>query len=247
MSIILNEKSYVEDLLASRAKENVTNHNLRLVSRYYHELGCNNTKVRDLLEKFIIRNDPNFNVVRMSNIIDRAAKNIGKKKLVQLDSIPITYAEIDLVQKLDSIREQKILFTLICLAKLSNEINGINLGWVNRSVKEIFELANMYSMTKEKQHLLLHSLYKQGFIVFNKRIDNMNIKVSCLNYNSDPCLYINDYRNLGNQYLRYLGEPYFECESCGAVVRKTANNMKYCSDCAKEINRLNAKERKIKS
>ena len=247
MNIILNEKRYVEDLLVSPAKENVTSQNLRLVSKYYHELGCNKPKVRELLEAFIVRNDPNYNIVRMSNLIDSAAKNAGKKKLLQIDSIPITHAEIGVVDGLSSMRERKILFTLICLAKLSNEINSNDTGWVNKSVRDIFELANMYSMTKEKQHLLLHNLYTQGFIEFGKRVDNMNMRVTCLNYDSDPCLMIYDYRNLGNQYLRYLGEPFFECESCGLVVRKTVNNIKYCPLCAKEINRLNARERKIKS
>ena len=247
MNIILNEKRYVEDLMVNPSKDNVTSQNLRLVARYYNELGYNKPKIHDMLEHYLLRNDPGCNLVAMEDLVDRATKNAGKHKLRQLESIPITYSEIEVVKQLTSIREQKVLFTLICLAKLSNEIAGEKNNWVNHSIKEIFELANMYSMTKEKQNMLIHNIYKKGVIAFSKRVDNTNIRVVCLNYDSDPCIQIYDYRNLGNQYLRYLGEPFVECESCGLIVRKFSNRMKYCPSCAKKINRLNAEERRIKS
>lgn len=247
MNIILNEKSYVEDLLLNPSKENVTGQNLWLVARYYNELGYNKSKIHDMVEHYLLRNDPGCNLVAMGDLVDRATKSANKRKLLQLDSIPITYAELDTVKNLTSIREQKVLFTLICLAKLSNESSGEKTNWVNRSIKEIFELANMYSMTKEKQSLLIHSIYKKGLIEFSKRVDNTNIKVVCLNYDSDPCIQITDYRNLGNQFLRYMGEPFIECESCGLIVRKFSNRTKYCPACAKRINLLNAKEQRLKS
>lgn len=240
MNIILNEKRYVEDLMVNPSKENVTSQNIWLVAKYYRELGCNKGKVVENLEHFLLRNDPTCNLVAMGDMIDRAAKGTGKRKLLQIESIPITYTEIDAVDNLSSVREKRILFTLICLAKLSNEISGEERNWVNYPMKEIFELANMYSVTREKQNLLIHNLYKQGLISFSKRIDNTNIQVKCINYNSDPCLYISDYRNLGNQYFMYKGEPYIQCESCGLIVKRTNRSQKYCQDCAKDINRKKA-------
>lgn len=241
MNIILNEKRYVENIMISPSKDNVTSQNLWLVARYYSELGYKKAKIYDLLEHFLLRNDPNCNLVAMSDMIDRAIKGAGKRKLLQLESIPITYAELETVKELTSIREQKVLFTLICLAKLSNEIIGTKAGWVNHTNKEIFELANMYSMTKEKQNLLIHSLYKKGLVAFSKRVDNTNIQVLCLDYDGDSCLDIYDYRNLGNQYLRYLGEPFFECESCGLVVKRNGRRQRFCSSCADEIHRSQMK------
>ena len=50
---------------------------------------------------------------------------------------------------------------------------------------------------------------------------------------------VSDFRNLGYQYLKYHGEPYFECENCGLTVRqnnkKTGRRQKYCQSCAAEI------------
>lgn len=235
MNIILNEKRYVEDLIVNPAKENVTSQNIWLVAKYYRSLGCSKGKVVDALEHFVLRNDPTCNLVSMGGMIERAAKNASKRKLLQLESIPITFAEIGVVDALDSVRERKVLFTLICLAKLSNEISGTTKSWVNHSMKEIFALANMHNMTNERKSLLIHSLYEKDLIAFSKRIDNTNIRVKCINYDSDVCMRISDYRNLGNQYMKYNGGSYFECESCGLVVKKTGQWQRYCTDCADKI------------
>ena len=48
-------------------------------------------------------------------------------------------------------------------------------------------------------------------------------------------LRITDFRNLGNQYMMYLGESYFQCVECGLVVRRITNNQKYCDDCAASV------------
>lgn len=242
MRIILNEKRHVEDMLLSPDKENVSGQNLWLVARYYYGLGCSKEKVRDLLEKFVIKNKPTANVVKLGSLLDKIVKGASKRKLLEIESIPITYAELEVVDALESKREQKILFTLICLAKYANEAGGNMSGWVNQSVKDIFSLANMHAMLKQNQYKLIHNLYVKDLIGFSKRVDNMNIQVKCLNYDSDPCLQIYDYRNLGNQYLRYKGEKFMECESCGLVVKRMSSRQKYCPDCAKEINNLNAKE-----
>lgn len=244
MNIILNEKKYVEDLIVNPAKENVTSQNVWLVAKYYSELGYNKAKTTDMVEHFLLRNDPRCNLVTMSNMIDHAVKNAGKKKLLQIESIPVTFAEMDVVDGLSALVDRKVLFTLICLAKLSNEITGTESCWVNHSVREIFELANAYSMTNQKRNMLIHKLYKQGLVAFSKRIDNTNIQVKCINYNSDACLQVSDYRNLGNQYLRYKGGPYFECEECGLVVKRNSSRQLYCDNCRPNVKRKSDRDRK---
>lgn len=50
---------------------------------------------------------------------------------------------------------------------------------------------------------------------------------------------VSDFRNLGYQYMKYHGEPYFECTNCG-ITEKIKNPSsgrppKYCPQCAAEI------------
>ena len=58
-----------------------------------------------------------------------------------------------------------------------------------------------------------------------------------------PAIKITDFRNLGYQYLKYYGEPYFECANCGIVTKykdpdniRSTRQQKYCASCAVKIN-----------
>ena len=52
-------------------------------------------------------------------------------------------------------------------------------------------------------------------------------------------IHIHDFRNLGYQYMKYYGGPYFECVNCGITVKEQepskGRRQKYCPECALEI------------
>jgi len=53
-----------------------------------------------------------------------------------------------------------------------------------------------------------------------------------------PVLKISDFRELGYEYLSYIGSGKFtRCEVCGRLVRKKSKYapQKYCIDCAKKV------------
>ncbi len=246
-NIILNEKSYVEDLLAYPSEDNVTGQNVWMVARYYNSAGYDKKNTKKFVNDFLIRSDPQCSLLKMEDMVDRAVKDSGRRRILELNSISVTYGELKTIGELESVREQKILFTLICLAKYSNAVSETLNGWVNYPLKDIFYLANTYNLVKPTMYALLHSLGERELIGFSKRIDNTNIQVKCLDYDSDPKLQIYSFRDLGNQYLKYKGEPIFECQSCGAFTRRTNRSQKYCVECGKEIHRSRARGRRLMS
>lgn len=99
-----------------------------------------------------------------------------------------------------------------------------------------------------RQSLMMNDLYSLGLIGYSKLVDNINVSVKFIDDNSDIVLYISDFRNLGFQYLKYTGDTSFtECESCGLVMKRTSNRLKYCPDCAIDIDRAKSAERWRKS
>lgn len=82
---------------------------------------------------------------------------------------------------------------------------------------------------------MLHEMKNAGLLRFSKRVDSLNIQVKFIRANSPVAIHITDFRNLGNQYLLYCGEPYFQCANCGLTIKKKSNVHKYCSDCAAEM------------
>lgn len=245
-NIVLNEKACVEyalDNLSLGAKPIET---LGRVARYYYSIGYKKKDIGNLLEDFMLKCDPSTNIVKWQAAIDRQVNNADKYELIDISNISITKAEIDKIQQIDGKLLQRLMFTMLCLAKYGNAINPKNNNWVNKKDKEIFSLANI-SLTTKRQSLMINDLWTMQYIGFSRVVDNININVKIIDDSSRIVLYISDFRNLGNQYMRYCGEKYFECECCGKVVKENHWKQHYCNECAIEINRQKSLERYYKS
>lgn len=77
------------------------------------------------------------------------------------------------------------------------------------------------------------NLKEMGMIRFSKNVDNTNVRV-CFITPGETAMVITDFRNLGYQYLKYHGEPYFECVNCGITIKRNNNKQKYCANCYEE-------------
>lgn len=140
---------------------------------------------------------------------------------------------------------KKTMFAILCFAKYFNAINPNNNNWSNRKYSEIFSAADVKTKNKD-QCLILNSLCESGFISFSKRVNSLNIKVNIIDNTYPVVLQITDFRNLGNQYLKFIGEKYFVCSMCGATIKQTSSVHKYCNVCAKEANKKRCRDNYIK-
>lgn len=245
-NIVLNERAcaeYALDNLSLGAKPIET---LGRVARYYYSIGYKKKDIGSLLEDFMLKCDPAINIVKWQAAIDRQVSNADKYELIDISGISITRAEIDKIQQIDGKLLQRLMFAMLCLAKYGNAVNPKNNNWVNKKDKEIFSLANI-SLTTKRQSLMINDLWTMQYIGFSRVVDNININVKIIDDSSPTVLYISDFRNLGNQYMRYCGEKYIECECCGKVVKENHGKQHYCNECAIEIDRQKSLERYYKS
>lgn len=235
MSIVLNEREWAENAITSRQLGKKPVETLSRVARYYCQ--CEKYKkkeVRGKLEDFLLQCDPGVILVKWSDTIDRIVRSSDKFPLIELEGIDITEAELQTVRSLDGKQLQRLAFALLCVAKYWDAAQEKNNGWVNTSDKEIMKMANINTSIK-RQSLMLHEMKNAGLLRFSKRVDSLNIQVKFIRANSPVAIHITDFRNLGNQYLLYCGEPYFQCANCGLTIKKKSNVHKYCSDCAAEM------------
>lgn len=239
MSIVLDERDFAERKLLSPEIGSRPGETLGRIAKYYYASGYTKKDTVKLLRDYLQKCDPKINLVRWDGLIKSSADYAEKRQLVEIDSIPITQKELDTVGKLGSRRLQRLLFTLICCAKFGNTTNPTNKNWVNIQDKEIFIMANV-TVSCETQSLLLNDLMTMGLVGYSHVIDNTNICVCCLDNQGAPVLNITDFRNLGYQYQRYMGEAYITCDKCGITVKKTGRRQKYCCSCAEDINRENS-------
>ena len=238
MSVILNEKEQAEKIIKKGEVGNKPTSTLFLLSKYYRqEEKLGEKKTAQKLNEFMEKNYKGYNEALWEDIIEDISKK-GKKYLLQeIESINITKSELDKISSIENIKYEKLLFTMLCYAKLYNTLSDTNNGWVNTEIKEIYKVARVTVKYRNDKFLYLNDLENTGLISFSNKNDNLNMKVNFINNDSDIVLKIKDFRELGYEYQNYIGDSNFiRCSECGRLVRKKTNNQIYCNNCAIEIN-----------
>lgn len=70
-----------------------------------------------MLENFMLVSYPNFNPVKWQDTIERQVKKAKKYSLIEIDFIPITKNELDTIKSIKNKPQERLAFTLLCLAK----------------------------------------------------------------------------------------------------------------------------------
>lgn len=237
MSIVLKENEWAAQMLQSRTLGKKPSETLCRIARYYLDNGYSKKDTRNKLDAFLLQCDHTASLPKWSDALDYAVSRASKYEAVNIDGIDITKPEMETIDSLGSKQIKRLAFTLLCLAKYWQIILPHGDYWVNNKDTEIMSMANINTSIK-RQGLMYWTLRELGLIQFSKKIDNTNVRV-CFVQDGETAIRISDFRNLGYQYLKYHGEPYFECENCGLTTKLSDPNnkrrQKYCRSCASEI------------
>lgn len=246
---ILNEKDYIRGILVSKRKPDDLSigYLIMLIAKYYYNNGEAFEDLIDIVKNKLLEfNIENYQEYKWSNKIIKTCKVLYESeensKFRELEYIPIYQKEIDLISKLPNDRQKKFMFTLYTIARYMN--CG---GWINkkdiRALSEVFKLANV-TLTQDKKNELLHELYKNGYIYFGNKIDNLNIRVDLIDGKDEDVAYkVVKFENLGNQYIGNFKKGYKQCKCCGKKIKDIGNRKLYCDKCAEEVDRVKAKMR----
>ena len=232
--IILNEREWVENALDRRELGKKPGETIGRLARYLYFEGYRKDEIGSRIEDFLIKCDPTINVIKWQGIIDSVAKNAGKYKLIDVEGVLVTHSEMERIGRLKGKMLQKLMFTILCIAKYRNAVSKTNNSWVNYDAKDIFALANITVASKRKS-LMINDLWREGYIGYSRVVDNVNINVKIIDEDSEQLVFINDFRNLGNQYMSLVGNGYVKCAECGIVIKRTSPSKKYCKACADRI------------
>lgn len=237
MSIVLNEYEWAEQMISNHELGNKPIETLNRVAKYYFENRYSKREIRKLLDTFLTQCDPSVSLVHWSDTLDKVAKNVSKFPLIRLDGVNITHKELERIEALGGKQVRRLAFTLLCVAKYWDAVSESNNHWVNSPDKEIMQMANINTSVK-RQSMMFGELRDAGFIRFSKKIDNLNVQVLFME-DGETAIHIQDFRNIGYQYLKHYGEPYFDCVNCGITVKiqepAKGRRQKYCPSCAVEL------------
>ena len=237
MSIVLREHEWAENMIKTRSLGKKPSETLSRVARYYIDKGYTKKDTRKFLDTFLIQCDPTSSLTKWADSLDYALSRALKYEAINIEGIDISKPEMNKINALDGKQIKRLAFTLLCLAKYWKIVRVVGDYWVNNKDNEIMSMANINTSIK-RQCDMYRILRECGMIQFSKKVDNTNVKV-CFIEDGEVAMHITDFRNLGYQYLKYCGEPYFECKNCGITTKyrnpSNTGGQKYCSNCALEI------------
>ncbi len=251
MTVVLNEHEWAKERIDSRTLGARPFETLSRVAKYYIDQSYPKKEVRSMLDTFLLQCDPVVSLPKWSDTLDAALARALKYEAIQIDCVEVTKTEMERIDALEGRQAQRLAFTLLCLAKYWDAVNPQCKHWVNNKDSEIMRMANINTSIK-RQGLLYHSLSEAGLVQFSKKVDNTSVRVLFIS-EGETAMMITDFRNLGYQYLKYHGEPYFECQNCGLTTKYNnpvkGSKQKYCKECAVEVatrQRVNAVMRQQK-
>lgn len=237
MTIVLNEHEWARDMIESRSLGAKPFETLSRVAKYYIDKDYSKKEVRGMLDTFLLQCEPTASLPKWAETLDYAVARALKYDAIKIDGIEITKPEMERIDALEGKQIRRLAFTLLCLAKYWDIVNPQGDHWVNSKDSEIMRMANINTSIK-RQSLMYFNLNEVGMVQFSKKVDNTNVRV-CFITPGETAMVVTDFRNLGYQYLKYHGEPYFECQNCGITTKLNdpvkGLKQKYCKECAVEV------------
>lgn len=230
MRLLLNEVKEAERIIDSDSLGIKPIEALPLLARYCRQtLALTPKETRTTLTKWLEEQFVNNVEDDWGEFIDKLIASAKKYPLLQVDELVVTKAEIEKIQTLKKKTHQKLAFVLLVLAKYGNAKSPKNNNWVLTQQYKVFQSARVVGDSRWRT---LREIWEAGLIEFAQKVDNINVRVTFIDEDSESVIRVTDLRELGYQYLRFIGEDFVECQECGVLVRKTVHNKRYCKDCA---------------
>ena len=119
--------------------------------------------------------------------------------------MPITNNEVKLIKELKDKTLERIMFTLVCLAKYFDLINSKNNHWVALDIKAIFYISGL-KRTKVDQIKILRKLKELDYIEFSKNIVSNSIRVKAIEKlksykdKNENAIYVKEFKDLCKLY-----------------------------------------------
>ena len=197
-----------------------------------HVLGKNDIENYNSTVAWMKKHQDNFEESAYSNSISKAIKSAKKREFYKTDVIIITKNELETIKSVENIREEKILFVLLCMAKQQAISIGFTDGLVKYSIVDLCRMARI-SVPADDREYILHDILMKGFISCPKKNDTKCLKVNFIDNDSEQEFVLNeiDCQELAYAYLKWKdGKGFKRCKSCGRLM-KSKGNKDICTYC----------------
>lgn len=237
--LILNEEKYAKDLYNGKNQDiKSIMAKIRYITRYLvHSEQKNDDDAYRETVKWLKQYHNNFDESSYSSVISDAIRAAHKYPFYIIDSIKITQSELETISSLDSLRAEKILFVLLCMAKQQSMSNGFTNGLVKYSITDLCKAARV-SVPADDREYILYEIVQRGLLGYPKKNNTQCLIVNFID-TDEVALELDevDCQELAYVYLNWKndGKGYTRCQKCTRLIKQSKTKpRKYCEECAKE-------------
>lgn len=244
-TFLFNESTTAEAIILNGFQNGVIdNGKMYLVAKYIREkMKYGETRLERELIRFCKMQDINFNPVIEADQIKKWVKSALMYDLREVSSIIITEKEIEFLKSIRVVKDRKVLFAILVLAKALKKrstkrkkkalkvspnfyIHYNNLG-------DIVKMLDMRNFTEEQITLMINK-YKEHFFVYGQEKELLRVEYA------DPAeegTEIFNLEDLNTNFENMLSLEKHFCVDCGKPFVKRSNSKKRCDECAETADR----------
>lgn len=236
MKLLLNEKEYVQKILQGYIDVNDLAYDLNLLVRYLFHEGKTLQETLDYVKTYMDKNLYNESYDNWCKTLKKYYNKASKLPLVDIDYIPVTEKELEIIRSVENEIKEKYLFTLLVLAKYNNMKSENNNGWVNYNDKILIQQSRI-GLSKDNMNHMIYELKELGLLTNSMNLTKNNIQVTFIDSTTEVKLKVTILEELGYQYLELKPmTPIRRCIKCGKPYRMKASDKRagLCPDCKKK-------------
>lgn len=243
MSILFDEKAMVKNVLEDGFSNGRANkYELILLGKHYRwNLGYGSTRIKKSIIEFCKEHDQNFNPVLSRDFVNDIVKISENNTFRQPVPVQIMNTELYAIKTIKNFDYQKILFTMLVFAKtlkfMNSDVSGkssmrkpfgyyINLGMVSR----IKKVAEVKRISNNNFMYILHDINNMTDKIFVEPTFHNSVKILYASDNGVPTIIVNDFSNIINYYIEYVGGELLYCVECGKEFKKEGNRKRDLCD-----------------
>lgn len=237
MNFLFDEQFAIENMINMRAVDNDNVFTtIRDVARYNYWVKHmdDDTNYRSVL-KYVQQYGQNVNEEAVYLIIDDCVKKAKKYQFKHTNEVCITKGEMQFIEGLNNIKQEKVAFVLLAVAKYYDAIRGTQYHTAYMKNSDICKLARLTIPVRDRD-VFMQFMYDCGMLMRHNRAGSIEKRVLIVSEDDDEVvmrLSENDFKDLAYTYLAYKTPRQFRrCVSCGCWMKKDSKDRRLCKECS---------------
>ena len=232
-----DEQAAIEKMIKSNFvdKNNVVNTIYSLAKYNYHVLHLPDKANYSNILKYITSNCENIFEESVYNDIESCIKNAKKHVLATINEVCITQNEMEVIKKLNDIKQEKAMFVILAVSKYFNLLNGKDYDAAFLINSDICKMARITIPTNERDQFMQFA-YDKELLLKHTWCDSTIKKLTFVSHDIDDKVVLRlregDFKDLAYTYLAYISPSKFRrCVSCGRWMRVNKQDKRLCTEC----------------